>query len=45
VDVDSGGGLAIPRYMRGIDKGNPAAIINSSYFGRFFDLPIDKIEI
>jgi len=30
--------------MRDIDKGNPVAIINSSYFGKFLNLPIDKIE-
>jgi hypothetical protein len=31
--------------MRHIDKRKLAAIINPSYFGKFFDLPIDKIDI
>jgi len=35
----------IPRYIRYIDKRKLAVIINPSYFGKFFDLPIDKIDI
>jgi hypothetical protein len=35
----------LPRYIRYIDKRKPAVIINPSYFGKFFDLPIDKIDI
>jgi len=33
------------RYMRDIDKRRPAVIINPSYFGKFLNLPIDKIDI
>jgi hypothetical protein len=44
-DGDSGGRAMIPRYIRDIDNRKPAVIINPSYFGRFFDLPIDKIDI
>jgi len=39
------GRAIIPRYIRDIDKRKPAVIINPSYFGRFLDLPIDKIDI
>jgi hypothetical protein len=35
----------MPRSMRYIDKRKAAVIINPSYFGRFTDLPIDKIDI
>jgi len=35
----------IPRYIRYIDKRKLAVIINPSYFGKFLDLPIDKIDI
>jgi hypothetical protein len=31
--------------MRDIDKRKPAVIINPSYFGKFVDLSIDKIDI
>jgi hypothetical protein len=31
--------------MRYIDKRKLTAIINSSYFGKLFNLPIDKIDI
>jgi hypothetical protein len=31
--------------MRDVDKKKPAVIINPSYFGKFIDLPIDKIDI
>jgi len=39
------GGAMIPRYVRDIDKRKPTVIINPSYFGKFLDLPIDKIDI
>ena len=39
------GGAMIPRYIRDIDKRKPTVIINPSYFGKFLDLPIDKIDI
>jgi hypothetical protein len=35
----------IPRYMRDIDKRKLAVIIKLSYFGKFINLPIDKIDI
>jgi len=35
----------IPRYIRDIDKRKLAVIIKPSYFGKFLNLPIDKIAI
>ncbi len=47
--VCSGSGLVpallIPRYIRHIDKRKLAVIINPSYFGKFLNLAIDKIDI
>jgi hypothetical protein len=35
---------SIHRNVRYIDKQKPRRIINPSYFGEFFNLPIDKID-
>jgi len=40
-----GGGAMMPRHIRYIDKEKLAVIINPSYFGKFLNLPIDKIDI
>jgi hypothetical protein len=42
--LSPGGGLAIPRHMRDIDKRKLVVIINQSYFDKLTDLPIDKID-
>jgi len=39
------GGAMIPRFIRHIDKRKLAVIIKLSYFGKFLNLPIDKIDI
>ena len=37
--------LFIPRFIRHIDKRKLAVIIKLNYFGKFLNLPIDKIAI